>query len=58
MRVDVKNGRWDCYWSNILDGGPIVVQGPFYDSKDNKLRDRGRHRHVCQRPRIDAAEVA
>jgi Dirigent-like protein len=37
IRIDPKTGRWDCYWTNILDGGQIMVQGPFYDSKNNKI---------------------
>ena len=41
LRIDPKTGRWDCYWTNVLKGGQIMVQGPFYDNKDNKVAITG-----------------
>lgn len=32
---------WECTWTNTLDNGSIVVQGPFYDAKDSVLAITG-----------------
>jgi allene oxide cyclase len=29
--------QWDCYWTLYLDGGQIVVHGPFYDVGDSVM---------------------
>jgi allene oxide cyclase len=40
--VRVVVGRsYECTWTNILKGGHIVVQGPFYDSTDSVLAITG-----------------
>jgi hypothetical protein len=37
-----KPGKtWECTWTNTLDNGSIVVQGPFYDSGDSTLAITG-----------------
>jgi allene oxide cyclase len=37
----VVGQSYECTWTNILKGGDIVVQGPFYDSKDSVLAVTG-----------------
>ena len=37
----VVGKSYECTWTNILKGGHIVVQGPFYDSKDSTLAITG-----------------
>lgn len=32
---------WECTWTNILEDGSIVVQGPFYDAEDSTLAITG-----------------
>ena len=33
-----KPGKtWECTWTNTLEDGSIVVQGPFYDDGDSTL---------------------
>jgi allene oxide cyclase len=32
---------WECTWTNILEDGSIVVQGPFYDAGDSTLAITG-----------------
>lgn len=33
----VAGQQWDCYWTLYLDGGQIVVHGPFYDAADSVM---------------------
>ena len=33
-RVNPARGRWECSWTALLEGGQIMVEGPFYDNKD------------------------
>jgi allene oxide cyclase len=40
-RIAVKKGTWECTWTNILAGGSITVEGPFYDTKDSTLAVTG-----------------
>ena len=36
--VRVIVGRsWECFWTLLLKGGKITVEGPFYDSGDSLL---------------------
>ena len=32
---------WECTWTNVLEDGSIVVQGPFYDTEDSTLAITG-----------------
>ncbi len=32
---------WECIWTNILEDGSIVVQGPFFDAEDSTLAITG-----------------
>lgn len=32
---------WECSWTTTLNGGSIVVQGPFYDAADSTLAITG-----------------
>jgi hypothetical protein len=36
-RVDPAEGTWECVWTNFLDGGKIMVEGPFFDTKDSSI---------------------
>jgi len=36
-----KNGKWECYWSIILNDGQISVQGPFLDAENSVLAITG-----------------
>jgi allene oxide cyclase len=33
----VVGKSWECFWTLILAGGEITVEGPFYDSGDSTL---------------------
>jgi hypothetical protein len=37
----VVGRSYECTWTNFLKGGQIVVQGPFYDTKDSTLAITG-----------------
>jgi allene oxide cyclase len=37
----VKGEAWECAWTNTLAGGQIMVQGPFYDTKDSVMAITG-----------------
>jgi hypothetical protein len=40
--VRVVVGRsYECTWTNLLKGGQVVVQGPFYDTRDSTLAITG-----------------
>jgi allene oxide cyclase len=40
--VRVVAGRsYECTWTNFLRGGQVVVQGPFYDTRDSTLAITG-----------------
>ena len=32
---------WECRWVNVLDGGSITVEGPFFDAKGSTLAITG-----------------
>jgi allene oxide cyclase len=37
----VVGESYECTWTTFLDGGQVVVQGPFYDKKDSTLAVTG-----------------
>ena len=37
----VVGKSWECFWTLILTGGQITVEGPFYDSGDSTLAVTG-----------------
>jgi Allene oxide cyclase len=37
----VVGRSYECTWTNFLKGGQVVVQGPFYDTKDSTLAITG-----------------
>lgn len=37
----VVGKSYECTWTNLLKGGQLVVQGPFYDAKDSVLAITG-----------------
>ena len=37
----VVGKSWECFWTLILTGGEITVEGPFYDSGDSTLAVTG-----------------
>jgi allene oxide cyclase len=37
----VVGASYECTWTALLDGGQIVVQGPFYDTADSTLAITG-----------------
>ena len=37
----VAGKSWECFWTLILKGGQITVEGPFMDSGDSKLAVTG-----------------
>jgi hypothetical protein len=36
-RIDPAAGTWECMWTTILGDGKIMVEGPFYDTKDSSI---------------------
>jgi allene oxide cyclase len=50
MKIGSDNGScirtavakaWECSWTTTLAGGSLVVEGPFYDTKDSVLAITG-----------------
>jgi hypothetical protein len=37
----VAGKSWECFWTLLLKGGQITVEGPFYDSGDSLLMITG-----------------
>jgi allene oxide cyclase len=37
----VKGASYECNWTTFLPGGQIVVEGPFFDTKDSTLAITG-----------------
>jgi len=37
----VVGQSWECFWTAIFDKGQIVVEGPYYDTKDSVLAITG-----------------
>jgi len=49
VRIDPAAGTWECRWTNVLRGGQITVEGPFFDAQDSVLAvtgGTGRYRNV------------
>jgi hypothetical protein len=40
VRIEV-GVSWECRWVNVLDGGSITVEGPFFDAKASTLAITG-----------------
>ena len=40
VRIEV-GVSWECRWVNVLDGGSITVEGPFYDAGPSTLAITG-----------------
>jgi hypothetical protein len=40
IRIEV-GVSWECRWVNLLDGGSITVEGPFYDAGPSALAITG-----------------
>ena len=34
IRMDPREGTWECAWTTSLRDGHITVEGPFYDNRD------------------------
>jgi hypothetical protein len=41
VRIDPAHGTWECRWTNFLDGGQIMVEGPFSDLHDTVIAITG-----------------
>lgn len=42
VRIDPVAGTWECRWLTHLEGrGAIMVEGPFYDTRDSVLAVTG-----------------
>ncbi len=41
IRMNPKNGSWECSWTTFLKDGQITVEGPVYDTKDSTLAVTG-----------------
>jgi hypothetical protein len=41
IRINPKQGSWECTWITWVTGGSITVEGPFYDKKDSTLAITG-----------------
>jgi hypothetical protein len=40
--VRVAAGKsWECWWTLFVEGGPLTVQGPFFDTGDSVLAITG-----------------
>src|ERR1700732_1886518 len=43
----VVGKSWECFWTLLLAGGQITVEGPFYDSGDSTLAVTGGTGHYA-----------
>jgi allene oxide cyclase len=41
IRIDPKAGTWECAWTVILRHGQLMVEGPFYDTRNSTLAVTG-----------------
>ncbi len=41
IRIDPKQGSWECRWITYLKKGAVTVEGPFFDEKDSTLAITG-----------------
>jgi len=37
----IAGDSWDCAWTTMLQGGQLMVQGPFYDTHGNQVAITG-----------------
>ena len=57
--IRVEPGEfYECNWTNLLPGGNIVVEGPFYDAKNSVLAITGGTGRYRKARGIDEARVA
>lgn len=35
VRVDPVAGTWECAFTNVLDSGQLMVEGPFHDTGES-----------------------
>ena len=58
--VRLKPGEfYECNWTNLLPGGNIVVEGPFYDAKDSVVAitgGTGRYRKARGTMKLESRE--
>ena len=55
----VRGVSYECNWTNILKGGSITVEGPFYDAKDSVIAitgGTGRYRRARGTMKLHARE--
>jgi allene oxide cyclase len=55
----VPGVSYECNWTNILEGGSITVEGPFYDAKDSVIAitgGTGRYRRARGTMKLHARE--
>lgn len=53
----VKGKAYECSWTNRLRGGSLVVEGPFYDTRDSELAiigGTGKYQHARGEMRLHA----
>jgi hypothetical protein len=41
IRINPRQGTWECRWITWVPGGAITVEGPFYDTHDNTMAITG-----------------
>ena len=41
VRINPRNGTWECRWITWLPGGAITVEGPFFDTHPSTLAITG-----------------
>ena len=41
IRISPAEGSWECSWTTMLTGGQLMVQGPYYDTKNSVLAITG-----------------
>ena len=55
----VPGVSYECNWTNMLEGGSITVEGPFYDAKDSVIAitgGTGRYRRARGTMKVHARE--
>ena len=55
----VPGVSYECNWTNMLEGGSITVEGPFYDAKDSVIAitgGTGRYRRARGTMKLHARE--
>lgn len=41
IRISPQKGSWECRWTAWVEGGSIMVEGPFFDAKPSVLAITG-----------------